>query len=311
MIAAFVITTPTILIEPGALVAQMRILSGRLALPHDGIELGPGWRYHLTVSMPEGFTWPVLVAGATGAVMYGFRGTGLVLTAYLAAFYLAFARSHTVFQRYALPLAPVLCLFAARAVMAAGTRFGRGPGIALAAVLVAAPLARSVAYVEFLGRTDTREIARRWFEEHVPPGTRVAVIGRAWIDIQIEKDFDTEDPWRPERHEYLRLGRTLKLERFLPEKTYRVTYAEDLAQARAAGCTYAVVGDHPWHQGMQLGAGVLAGVAAAGDLVWSANPIRAGAEPARYDQQDAWLVPTSGFASLTAPGPRLFVYRLR
>jgi hypothetical protein len=30
----------------------------------------------------------------------------------------------------------------------------------------------------------------------------------------------------------------------------------------------------------------------------------------RFDEQDAWLVPTSGLSALTRPGPRIRIYRL-
>ena len=317
MIAAFLASTPMALVHPGALAEQMRILSGRLALPHGGVELGPGWLYHATVSMPEGFTLPILYGGVVGLVLYGFRGTGWILAAYLLAFFVTFARSHTVFQRYTLPLAPVLCLFAARAYLAGvdllerrAGRAGRIVGWGIIALAVAVPLARSVAYVEFLAREDTRVAARRWFDAHVPAGARVALIGSPWVDIQIEKDYEAgEDPWRPERAGYLRMGREMKLTQWLPAKTYKAVYASDVAGA--AGCEYAVLGDHPWHPAMRLDEPVMAAVAAAGELVWEIDPMRPGAERPRYDEQDAWLVPTSGFSALTAPGPRVRIYRLR
>jgi len=317
MIVVFFACTPIAVVHPGMLVDEIRILSARLGTPHGGIALGPGWLYHLTVSLPEGFTLPLALAGLAGLLKFGLKGPSALLTAFAVAAFATFARSQTVFQRYSLPLAPIWCVFAARACLAAHGalaarhgRTGRALGLALIAAVVAAPAARSLAYVEFLMRPDTRTVARAWVEQHVPPDTRIAMIGTAWVDIQLEKELDQDDTYRPERPPYLRLGRELGLTRWLPSPTYRVIAAASLADARAKGCAYAVLADFPRHPEMRLPDPVMAQAAAAPPL-WALDPVRpdAGVEP-HYDEQDAWLVPTSGFAALTQPGPRVRLWKL-
>ena len=69
------------------------------------------------------------------------------------------------FDRYVLPLVPVLAAFAGRV----------RPLAALTLVLLLVPLAWSIADVRELTRTDTRVVALAWIERNVPVRARVAV----------------------------------------------------------------------------------------------------------------------------------------
>jgi hypothetical protein len=71
-------------------------------------------------------------------------------------------RAH--FDRYVLPLVPPLAALAAR--------FRSLAPVTL--LLLVIPLTWSIRDAKELTRTDTRVIAHRWVERHIPPGTHVA-----------------------------------------------------------------------------------------------------------------------------------------
>jgi hypothetical protein len=112
------------------------------------------------------------------------------------------------FDRYVLPLVPVLGALAGRV----------RPLVPLSLALLAVPLVGSVDEVRELTRTDTRLVAHRWIEAHVPSGALVAA----------ESSTPPLDP-RP----------TLPLQ--LPGPGFATDPNRDLARLRARGVRYVLV----------------------------------------------------------------------
>ena len=85
-----------------------------LSIGH-GVNLGRGWQYHLTNSLPYGLGVPLFVAALVGIwpLARDFPRQAIVLGAFAAAFYGLIGSGQTVFFRYVLPLVPILCLSAA------------------------------------------------------------------------------------------------------------------------------------------------------------------------------------------------------
>jgi 4-amino-4-deoxy-L-arabinose transferase-like glycosyltransferase len=92
---------------------------------------------------------------------------GLVLLSFTAAYYGLMSSAELIFVRYMTPRTPVLCLFAAMAVLslAARLRWPRlrvGVAAALSLVAVLEPLGASIRYARLVQRIDTRADAGRF-----------------------------------------------------------------------------------------------------------------------------------------------------
>ncbi|MGI9110698.1 MAG: glycosyltransferase 87 family protein [Gaiellaceae bacterium] len=93
------------------------------------------------------------------------RRADLALAVFALAYFAYLLTLDAHFDRYVLPLVPVLGALAGRV----------RPLAAIALVLLAVPLAWSIGDVRELTRTDTRLVARGWIERNIPAEARVAV----------------------------------------------------------------------------------------------------------------------------------------
>ena len=93
------------------------------------------------------------------------RRADLALAVFALAYFAYLLTLDAHFDRYVLPLVPVLATFAGRV----------RPLAALTLALLLVPLAWSIRDVRELTRTDTRVVAHAWIETNVPARARVAV----------------------------------------------------------------------------------------------------------------------------------------
>jgi hypothetical protein len=141
-----------------------------------------GWIYYVG-TLGWGFGWVPLVAAAGGAVAALRRDwrRALLLVAFPVCLYLYMGAQARFFGRWLLPAYPALCVLAGYGVVALASALGRSPRRAGAIVAALAALAclqglLSAIHVDtVLGRTDTREQARRWIDANVPAGARLVV----------------------------------------------------------------------------------------------------------------------------------------
>jgi hypothetical protein len=105
----------------------------------------------------------------------------VVLLLLFAGYFLLMASSRRYFVRYAVPMVPFFALAAADAVSWAGERWSagsrRGVAVALTVVVLLAAVQPTLAAAraDFLwAREDTRTIAKRWIEENIPEGAKIA-----------------------------------------------------------------------------------------------------------------------------------------
>ena len=121
------------------------------------------------------------------------RRSDLVLLSFLGAYWLYLMPQHAHFDRYALPLVPVL------AVLAGSVR----PVVPVALALLVVPLAWTIGDARELSRTDTRLRADAWIREHVPVKDRIAadpstlpLPGRDVIRLELPGPGRPSDPRR-------------------------------------------------------------------------------------------------------------------
>jgi hypothetical protein len=192
----FFATSPYLLLDHPEALKQLRELRDQASVGMTPPELlGSGWTYHLCFSLPHGLGLPLFIAALSGFAWTAVRrpDLALVLGSFPVAYYVAAGAGYNVFVRYMLPVMPFLCLFAGYLVRelarAAAERVRlREPVVAgvLAAAIVAPTAWSSLQFARILGREDSRMLAARWIESHVPPGSSVYVTGNAYGHPPIE-----------------------------------------------------------------------------------------------------------------------------
>jgi 4-amino-4-deoxy-L-arabinose transferase-like glycosyltransferase len=108
---------------------------------------------------------PFLAFAAAGlaVALWRRRRADLVLASFALAYFAFVSVLHSHFDRYTLPLVPALGAVAAAA-----------PLVPLALLALAVPLVWSIRDSYRLTKTDTRVVAQRWIESHLPRGATIA-----------------------------------------------------------------------------------------------------------------------------------------
>jgi hypothetical protein len=176
--AAFAAASPYVLLDFNAARADVSFEGAHLAAGHVGADLGRGWTYHLTRSLPYGLGLPIYAAGLAGLVILlrNHRRAAAPLLGFAVPFFLAIGSGRTVFFRYILPLVPLLCMTAALTVRAVvhwrGFPVRARPLVAmtvLTAAIAAAPAIQSVRLDVLLAKTDSRVLAAEWLRPRLQP----------------------------------------------------------------------------------------------------------------------------------------------
>jgi len=151
--------------------------------------------YHIEQQLRWGMGWPLGLAAFAGLGYFAirslrprFRWSDLILLAWAAPYFLINGSFMVKFMRYMLPLLPILSLMGAVWLLdvkswlaSAALRLGRRRlrlarvGDVLIAVVLAASLAWSLAFVSIYGRTHSWIAASRWIYANIPDGSVLAV----------------------------------------------------------------------------------------------------------------------------------------
>ncbi len=148
------------------------------------VQTGPGWWYHLIVSLPHGLGIPLLLLSLAG-VAYAcrqHRRADLILLAFLLLYYGTTGLSAVRFARYMLPLFPVLCLLAARLVCAplSSIPMRRAARIAGGGAVIMAG-AYTFSLCRLMTLPDPRDVSAAYLDAHAPQGASVAFGTVPWF----------------------------------------------------------------------------------------------------------------------------------
>ena len=298
------------------------------AMQGHGVDLGRGWWHHLSFSLPLGMGWPLWVAGilGLGCLVVRCRRSGWVLLSGVLVYFGIAGSSYTVFVRYMVPIVPFLCLAAAVLVDALFKGRGVRPIVLVGGFLVAPSVYAAYQHDRLLGQPDTRLLATRWIEEHIPSGDRLALVGdsvgypalnrtREWLKGQWEdRSAVGGGRW---------LEWALGWRGFPPAPNYDVVElrARNPLALRSIWTKYSTAalrqGEVRWvvtHQHPLAYSGVDSAFAAQlrreGVLVWELNPFKEREGQPLYDPIDAYYTPLAGFQAVERPGPLMRIYRL-
>ena len=136
-------------------------------------------------AIQQSMGWPLFVLGLASTAYAVWRRTpgDVLLLSYALVNYYAIASTtseHLYYPRYALPIIVVLAVLSGRALadLATGAlRYRVAMTAAIVAGCVALPVGQTVATAYVLTQTDTRALAKLWFEANVPQGSRVLIEG--------------------------------------------------------------------------------------------------------------------------------------
>lgn len=148
------------------------------------VNTGPGWWYHLVVSLRYGLGTPLLLLALAGLVLSGMRRTkqDWLLLSFFLLYYLATGASAVRFARYMIPLFPVFCVLAARFVTEPfpqphWTRLRMAAGVVVAALAGFS----SLVYCRTMSLPDPRDVAAQRLEREAPQGASIAFAKIPWF----------------------------------------------------------------------------------------------------------------------------------
>ena len=186
----FALGSPEVILNPAPYVREA--LRQHAAGQAGGFEIWqvdtlPGWMFY-GKTLLYGLGPLLLAAGIVGVirrlilVMRAYDGMSILLLGFPLSYYVLMGSTNHYFARYALPLVPFATLFAAEAFVVlspwAKARWGKLGSwlmIVLAGASVVQPLGDSIRHDILLTREDTRTLAKKWIEGHIPAATRIAV----------------------------------------------------------------------------------------------------------------------------------------
>jgi len=289
----FVAGTPYAVLDYRTFAADLWFDLTHLSGGH-GIDLGRGWVYHATTTLPYGLGIPVFIAALAGIVPMARRYPRhtVVVGTFAVAFYGLIGSGQTVFFRYVMPIVPVLCLPAAVAVegaavwLAGRTAWRPATALVIVATLVGGMgLVNCVWFDVLLSRSDSRVLAARWLSTRIKTGDSLYDSGGNYAQLDLSHLPYHSWSWDAASESFGHPGGELPDWLVLHESAVTPYTRIPLGVATLARAKYHLIHTVP------------------------ATSPRPGA--AVYDLQDAFFMPVSRFDEVRRPGPTVRIYRRR
>ncbi len=318
--ATFFLTSPFVVIDAGTFLEHLIFEAQHFGGGH-GETLGNGWWYHLSVSLRHGLGLPLLLISLGGSFWLARTATrnGTIICLALLPYFLVSGAGNTLFVRYALPLVPLLCVAAASWIIH-HTRT-RPAASALITILVgSATLVPSIQHVSLLNKLDSRVVASRWIQSHLPGGT-IAIAGSDYVRPVLQPTRS----WLLARLQDVQQaghgGRRLKLALDAPQaggaqfdllevrsanpQNFRTIVSPDLDGLLQRGARWLLLPEHPLRYAM-VDSNLLRQTAGLSEI-WHLEVFSCQQEPV-FDRIDAYFLPLASHGCVLRPGPgfRLF-----
>jgi Glycosyltransferase family 87 len=186
-VVAFAVASPFVVVHAGEAADDAKRVSERAREGWLGFENERSAPVAFVDRLWEG-VGPALLIAAAGLVLalVRRRRSDLVLASFALAYFATLLPLDAHFDRYVLPLVPVLGAIA-------GSLRALAP---VTLVLLVVPLTWSIRDARDLMRTDTREAAQTWIEEHVPATARLAADPSAPPFDRRVLRFELPAPWQ-------------------------------------------------------------------------------------------------------------------
>jgi len=315
-VVTLLLTSPFLLLDPAVTSHGLSYIFSHLASETvDQV----GW-IRLLVALWYGLDPGLFILALAGVACAAWRRTAAdwIILAFLIPYYLVIGTGHSVFFRYADPLIPALTLLAGRmtADLSALVAERRLRGAVMAVILAAMVIPASIHDLRFdtlIQQADTRTLAYDWLEQHVPPGSRVAIPykpgpahDQALVDSRAQSVGAT-DPYVASFLEN-RLETSYSVHDLSEDELQHGSVAALVAD----GVRYIVIARKrpdlgcapptPLEQQLRLRA----------NLAASFSPTGSGCpQGSLFDSIDTFYVPLAGYAGFSRPGPVLRIYALR
>lgn len=260
-----------------------------------------GWVYYVA-TIGWGLGWVPLAAALGGAVAALRRDwrRALLLVAFPVFLFLFLGGQGRFFGRWLMPAYPALCVLCGYGIVALAAAMTQRPRRAAAVVTGLAALAcvqgalASIHVDALLGRTDTREQARRWLEANVPAGAPVVVepfVPASYRDALDRPVWPVERPFQA----YEKRLRVRRIDRY-----------------RERGYCWVVVGSTQKQRGLKAGLrssrNYYRALDAASEATATFSPFARGAEAVPFSYDASFNYRPRAYQR---PGPVVEIHRLR
>ncbi|MGH9026741.1 MAG: ArnT family glycosyltransferase [Acidimicrobiia bacterium] len=185
-LGGFVLTTPFFLLDWSTARGSLEVQENASQPTAEGLSRLGNLRWYLGTAIPDTLTWPLVALAVAGVVLavWRRRALPLLLALFCGTFLVGICLSRLHWQRWLIPILPVLILFGAytvdlivrrlAATVKGNDRWATAAAcVVITGVLAVHPTMRLIDDIQLVSERSTRSEAREWIVDNAPPGTQI------------------------------------------------------------------------------------------------------------------------------------------